>query len=394
MTSFDELLPVAHRALTQARHAEREELTDALERAGVVRVFGEADVGKTSLLGAALRREPVIAIDLNAVSGPGDVAWLIAHGLARHAVGAQRLSELQGPARLRSPAARRALIDLQSRLGMQLADIALADGPVDKDSDELLAGAMEAMERAVAGDTPLTVWVDQLEAPGLTPRHPVSPRALLWQLRSIRQRSSSLRIVASGRAPAQRLVDDEEGALHGDGILVSIDRPPDEVWQQVAAGLTRVAGGRGVPGRIVVELCALTERHPRTMLLALCERASSESAHRAADPLIAELATRDDGHTERALEHARTLHRLGAQVLVEIAHGRRPYRQPGLGSRPQEINRALQRLHWAGLLTNHGHGAWSVTNPLLAMRTRALARAGIAAAEAEAEDTGLPAIEY
>jgi hypothetical protein len=103
------------------------------------------------------------------------------------------------------------------------------------------------------------------------------------------------------------------------------------------------------------------------------------------------LANHDDGHTARALEHARTLHRLGAQVLVEIAHGRKPYGQPGLGSRPQEINRALQRLHSAGLPTNHGHGAWSVTNPLLAMRTRALARGGVV--PAEADDIGLPAIE-
>jgi hypothetical protein len=394
MTSFEELFPVAQRALTQARRAEREELRDALERAGVVRVFGEAGVGKTTLLATAVRRQPVIAVDLHQVSGPGDVAWLIARGLARHTVGALRVSELEGPARLRSPVARRALIDLQNRLGMQLTDIALADGPVDKDSDDLLAAAMEAIERVVMDDMPLTAWIDQVESPGLTPRHPVSARALLWQFRSIRQRSSSLQIVASGRAAAQRLVDDEDGALHGDGIMVRIDRPTDEVWQQVAADLARVAGGRGVPARIVVELCALTERHPGTMLLALCERASRESGHRAAEPLIAELANRDDGHTARAAEHARTLHRLGGQVLVEIAHGRKPYRQPGLGSRPQEINRALQRLHAAGLLTNQGHGAWSVTNPLLAIRIRALARGGAAAADvSEGDEPGLPAIE-
>ncbi|MCA1678123.1 MAG: hypothetical protein LC777_03830 [Actinobacteria bacterium] len=369
MIELDELIPLCHRALTHARQDVHEQIAEALVEAGVVGVSGEPEVGCTTVVSSVVRsRHDAVRVDLDGVSGPGDIAWLVARGLAAIIAGPPHLSLLQGPAEFRSASTRRALLDLQEQLGMTLTDIALSDGPPDKDSSELLAEALGAVEH-LASMRPLLVWVDHLEAPGLTPRHPVKVRELLWQLRAIRQRLP-LSVLVSCRTPAVELAADRRAAFFGDGLWVTIKRPTVDVWEQVARDLARL-GARGISTRFVNDLFQLAEGHPATMMLGLCERSVSGGSTGSAQRLMLRMASRDDGHTARAMQHARTLHRLGSQVLVEVAHGRKPYRQ-ALGSRPQETNRALKRLHLAGLLTQPEPRRWKVTNPLVALRIRGL----------------------
>jgi hypothetical protein len=117
----------------------------------------------------------------------------------------------------------------------------------------------------------------------------------------------------------------------------------------------------------VAVLARLAGGHPRTMLLALAHYRIAERWRRlSARALFDELALREGQSARRALDQARTLHRLGGQVLQQVARGERPYAaaQRGTAS-PQEIRKVLDRLRLAGLLSrNEG---WTVTDPLLTL---------------------------
>lgn len=81
------------------------------------------------------------------------------------------------------------------------------------------------------------------------------------------------------------------------------------------------------------------------------------------------MAAHDDGVAARAVQHARSLHRLGGQVLVQVARGQRPYASTQRGTAStQEISKVLARLRLAGLIRRTDR--WDVVNPLVAIRAR------------------------
>jgi hypothetical protein len=116
----------------------------------------------------------------------------------------------------------------------------------------------------------------------------------------------------------------------------------------------------------------LLDGHPPSLLLALGEYAEW-ARYEVPEMIVSRLASRDDGHAGSVMQHARSLHRLGGEVLSSIATGGRPYGDRGV-SRPQDVTKALLRLQRAGLIYQPAPQTWRLTNPLLAIRLRGTLR--------------------
>lgn len=119
-----------------------------------------------------------------------------------------------------------------------------------------------AGRRVISGQRPLVLWVDHLETPSLTPRHPVDVDALLWGLREIAQRQPSLRIVLSAREAFSRRLLGPKAAFHQQGIWIPLDNPLPGDWKRVGERLT-------LPVGLVDQLLDQVDGHPETMLNAL-----------------------------------------------------------------------------------------------------------------------------
>lgn len=334
-------------------------IRDCLQRNQVVGVFGEAEVGKTqtirqALAGSAMR---VLQLDLRWAAGEGHVGFLLAREMA------SALAPGLAPARLayggRLPAAvEQARSRLVETLGGGLQEAmrrwpsGLYDWPAALESLEVLSQAQEAL-----------LWIDHLEAPRLSFRHPLKLSPLLWSIGELLERAPNLRLLISGREAARADVDAPRAAFSGCGRRLSLHAPSADAWRQVA----ELVDARGA---VAAQLADLTAGHPRTMLLALARIAGQQEPPPAQEVLLA-LAQHDDGLAARAMEHARSLHRLGGQALTQAALGQRPYASAQRGAiTTQELSKALKRLRLAGLLRHED--SWRVVNPLLAMRLRAV----------------------
>jgi hypothetical protein len=356
-----EAIPHLKDALSDARREDLARLDDGLREFGVTGVQGEAEVGITSLLATAIRRsgQESVRVDLDGASSEIDVAWLLARGMATCAVGPANLSLLHSPESLRPLSAQRAFIDFANRAGQRIARFAFADQP---EGDVGIAETLSTFPDLFAqASIPPPIWIDHLETPGLTPRHPVDVRALLWNVRALRQRME-FPIVISGHRTATPAAYDQSGAFHGDGTWITIGRPGIEVWLAVAKSL----GEAAPPPVWVSEMFEHARGHPATMLLSLALFVTLD--HRPASELWLLMLSLDDGHLNRALMHARTLHRLGGPVFEQIAQELGPYSEPRVPIK--EIHRAVQRLHEAGLITQPRPRTWEVTNPLIGERLR------------------------
>jgi hypothetical protein len=200
------------------------------------------------------------------------------------------------------------------------------------------------------------VWVDHPEAPSLTPRHPLDVDRFLWGLREMLQRLERLSLVVSARDAFDSELLGRERAFYEQGRWLTIDNPAPPTWSQVGADL-------GAPSDLVRDLVGLTGGHPATMLRGLA--AADSDSPRPASDIIVKLASTSIPLAARAVQHARSLHRLGGQVLIQVARGQRPYAAAQKGdSPPQEIRRVLGRLHLAGLI-RHDPGSWSIVDPLV-----------------------------
>jgi hypothetical protein len=177
------------------------------------------------------------------------------------------------------------------------------------------------------------------------------------------QRNAGIRVLVSGREGVGDLTTGPRAAFHQQGQWLSLDVPSPKMWREVAHRLV-------VPFKITMELADLTGGHPQTMLLALATVASSERGRAGrGEEILAELAAHDDGLAPRAVQHARSLHRLGGQVLEQVVQARRPYAAAQRGTAStQEISKVLARLRLAGLLRRDD--GWAVVNPLVAIRVR------------------------
>lgn len=346
-----ERLRVAARALTEARGIDRERIWTTIADRRVVGVYGEAETGKTSVIEAGLRGERVARVDLDGAAGEAEVAWLLARALARFVALPLDLSLLHAPSDLQPARAKRVLVQLTETLGATVRDLALAEGPdrASADLDEVL----DHFDRLADSDTIL--WIDHLETPSLTPRHPVDVDSLLWRIRARGQRSE-WRLLLSCRTPAVEIAASERGAYYLDGEWLRLVRPDRAIWR-------RVASQAGAPmGPELDPLLDLTQGHPRTTLLVLASTQDDRSAHEA----FADLISLDTGLAARAMQHAKTLHRLGGHVLTEVAAGRGPYQRLARYAATKDISLAVSRLHMAGLLTQPAPRKWLITNPLVA----------------------------
>jgi hypothetical protein len=348
---------LASAALAAARSEEARGIRQAVQEEQVTGVFGEAEVGKTQTIQQALVAGPtrVLRLDLRWAAGEEHAGFLLASEIAKALEPALEPSSSACQA-----ASTDAVQDARSRLvevlggGLQEALRRWPSGryrwPAALESLELLTHSQEVL-----------LWVDHLEAPRLSFRHPLKLGGLLWSLSELVERSEKLRLLLSGREAAAAEVRGPHAAFAGRRRWISLQAPAPVVWRQTAELL-------GACGARAEQLAALTGGHPRTMLLAL-ERIAGEQEPASAQEVLAELAASDDGLEARAMEHARSLHRLGGQVLTQAALGQRPYATAQRGTTTtQDLSKALKRLRLAGLLRHEGR--WSVVNPLLEMRLR------------------------
>jgi hypothetical protein len=350
----------ALRALELARHEEADRIAVAVQEGRVLGVLGEAEVGKTTTIRQALRRSAqrlaVVEVDLDGVAGEEQLAFLIARKIASTYLGPAEFSTLKvGILVPASIEAKR--IELADLLGIDGLEEALRDWP---SGDYELARALTALEELTIRRQTI-LWIDHLEAPALTPRHPLDLDRLLWAVREMVQRLPRLTVVLSGRDPVETRVLGREAAFYEQGQWMTMDNPAPEAWKQVAAAI-------GVPRSFADDLWELTGGHPETMLLALLDQTTADPS-RSAFEVVRKLASTSGGLTARAVEHARSLHRLGGQVLIQVANGQGPYSVAQRGqSPPQEIRKVLGRLQLAGLI-RHDDG-WAVVNPLIGIVLR------------------------
>ncbi len=342
-------------ALELARLEEGHQIAEAIQAGRVIGVLGEAETGKTTTIRQALGpsegEHAIVELDLDGVAGDEHLAFLIARQISSAFLGAPGFSILKVgalvPASLES---RR--IELAELLGLDGLDEALRDWPSGTYG---LPEALAALEE-LASLRQTILWLDHLESPALTPRHPFDLDQLLWGLREMVQRLPDLDLVLSGRVATESRVLNREAAFYEQGRWLTFDNPPLEAWRKVAQAID-------VPRRFITELWGLTRGHPETTLRALLEpRAGVEGG--SAGAVVRELAAASSALTARAMQHARSLHRLGGQVLIQIANGQGPYAAAQRGdSPPQEIRKVLGRLQLAGLIRHDG--GWSVVNPLI-----------------------------
>jgi hypothetical protein len=356
-------IPVLHVALSRARRDDVSRVSDALRSFGVTGVHGEPEVGVTSVVDDAIRRSDwaCIRVDLDGVTSDGDVAALLARGLARLVVGDRELSLLSAP-EIAPAHAQSAYVAFAERVGERVASLALAERPgADVSVDDVLTAIARTYQRAPVAPI---LWIDHLQAPSLATRHPVDVDALLWNVRSFHQRTE-FPILVSGSRAVTSIAHGADGAFYGDGVWVTLARPATTSWWEVAAALP-------VPPseRWTTEMAHITHSHPGTMVLALALRDELPESGRTPLDLWQRMLALDDGLVGRAVQHARSLHRLGGAVLDRIAHGARPYEGARTKAEQNDRNRAVRRLYEAGLITQPSPRRWEVTNPLLAGRLR------------------------
>lgn len=359
---LSEAIPQARAALAVARAGEAERIAEAVEAHRVVGVIGEAEVGKTETIRQALRLPaadlPVVRLDLDGAASDEHVGFLLSKQIARTVLGQVDHSMLSAGVLL-PPRIQQGRLRLAEMLGVDGLDEALREWPSGHYQSTAAFRALDTL----AQQRDLVLWIDHVEAPRLTPRHPMRIDRLLWAVRELSQRESRLRVVVSAREGLQDEMLGPRAAFHQQGQWLSIDVPAAGTWREVAGHVDASA--------VVAErLASLTGGHPRTMLLALLHlAATSHPRPPHAEDVLRELAIRDDGLAARAVQHARSLHRLGEQVLTQIALGQRPYAVAQRGNAtPQEIRKVLNRLRLAGLLRRRD--GWAIVNPLLAIRLR------------------------
>lgn len=369
MELLNERIAVLDRVVTDERSYDLGAIVHGLSHAAVVGVHGEPEVGKTTLIRAVLtkRRRHVIVVDLAAAADDGDVAGMLARGLARwllatdQSPGAPSLSTLALPDGLRPGTATRVRAQLAHEIGPALMALALADNASDDDTVDpgvvLRAIADAAARRAI---TPPLLWIDHLEAPGLTPRHPVDIDKLLWTVRSETQ-ISDLALLLSGSKAASGMAYGKRGAYYGDGMWVQIDRPGPALWGAIAerSGLASAEWGR--------RLATVTEGHPATTMTGLILRPALGGDPSPMD-VWEHLVVTENGLSDRTLAYARQSHRLGGRVLSTIARGDGPYVGISDQAQRKEIHKVLQKLHRAGLITQPAPRTWDITNPVVASR--------------------------
>ncbi len=343
-----------------ARELERERtrrLSEALERERFVGVTGEAETGKTHLLAAVAHEQtggPLTAtLDLAKTYDESHAAWLLLRATAAALVGADTWGRVAS-----APGASgedEAFLAVLRALG-PLGEVAMAQLPVE----ELAFGDAIAALTRLARERPVRLVIDHLEAPTLAPRKPhIDPAAILWKVRAESQREPNLQVLVACRPEAVELAAGEHAAFYGDGLWWTAERADLGIW------LPKPAERRANAN--LATILELTEGHvPTTLALLADERCATPEGPRA---VFGELTKASEPLASRCLQHARSLHRVGALLLDAVANWLPPYAvAPRLDAK--EAYRGLSALAAAGLIRRPQRGEWTTLNPLVGSALR------------------------
>lgn len=342
--------------LRRSRDAEVERIEQQIQARRLVGLEGEVGVGKSMLLARLRGRQQQAGafpafVNLDDAWGIGRTAWLFFYAAAAAISGPamSHLVALDEP--LMPSGSRSAGFTIHNLFGSEITD-AILHGSTLPDDDELLTQAIE-----IFGKLDVLLVIDHLDAPKRSARHPLDVHRLLWQVRGVHQRTRGLRLCLCGRPEAARAAHAKDGAFYGDGIWITVSPPALDVWLRVAADawpqlnraamLSRLEAILKVTHQQPGSTVAMLAQDPRLSVLD-AEQAAAREYERAADI---------------ALEQARSVHRLGAHLLLQLAQRQGPYAAVPGGR--TEVTRALRALRTAGLVTRHGRGDWRLTEPLL-----------------------------
>jgi hypothetical protein len=344
-------------ALRRYRDAEVERIEQQIQARRLVGLEGEVGVGKSMLLSRLQgRRNHVGAfpavVNLDGAWGIGRTAWLFFYAAAA-AISGPAMSHLVALDESLMPSgSRSAGVMIHNLFGSEITD-AVLHGSTLPDDDDLLTQAIEVYGAL----TDVLLIIDHLDAPKRSARHPLDVDQLLWQIRGVHQRNRGLRLCLCGRPDAARAAHGKDGAFYDDGIWITVSPPARDVWLRVAADAWPQLNRPAIVGRVEAIL-KVTDRQPASTVAMFAQdpRPSVLDAEQAAARAFERAA-------DIALAQARSVHRLGAHLLLELAQRQGPYAAVPGGR--TEVTRALRALRTAGLVTRHGRGDWRLTEPLL-----------------------------
>jgi hypothetical protein len=352
------------------------QVTDTIAEQPFTGLVGEAELGKSRILNAALRQlssrqRAVVKLDLDGAWSPNRLAWQWALELARAAVGAVPISHLHSLDRSMWPASTRsAVLSLPGALGPETAALAQQPQPANGiGRDEALQAPLQAT-LALAREREVILAIDHLETPSAAGLRSPDVAKLLWSIRAPAQHLKNLHVVVATRPAAQDLASGAQSAYHLLGRWLTIQPPTAEEF----------AGATGMPLPWCDHVVAHTGGHPSSTMEVLAELRTlttdrgqilpdlptGYSEKRAASLVEYAIVTVSERHVDlarRSIEHARSVHRLGSHLLAAVARGEGPYQAtpeiPG-----SEVAKAMVRLHLNGLVRQRGsQRGWEPTDP-------------------------------
>jgi hypothetical protein len=353
----------AREKLTAARSDVVERIEESVLALPLTGVMGEADCGKTLLCSivcanARKRGTVVISLDLDGAYSPNQLAWRWAKELARAVIDPVALSHLGALGQDMWPArTRNQILSLGEHLGEEVAALAELPSPHHGVGDlDAIASTLAATGR-LAQERDTLIVIDHLEAPSLTPRHPLNVAQLLWRVRAVTQLQPRLRALLVSRTPAVKLATAPTAAFYGDGQWLTVTPPSPEAF----------ATGTGRSQDLVKLVLSRTSGHVNGTL-ELLEALPIDAAVTDVEEATRALAALHTDLTRRTIQHARTLHRLGGHILQVIAEGKRPYQETP-DARSKEIGAAVSALHIAGIIRRLDalrQKNWAITDPRVA----------------------------
>jgi DNA-binding CsgD family transcriptional regulator len=351
MTSFDRL--------TQARAAAVDRIVQSLQEQGFVGLVGEADVGKTALLAAAVDRLrqsawTVVHLDLDGAWSPNRLAWRWARELVRAVTGPTVLSHVDAlDPGMWPEATRKALLHLPEQVGYEVATLAEARQPARGVGRSSALDALISATLNLANDTALILVIDHLETPKAAGLSSPDASELLWRLRSRGQYLRNLHVAVCTRPPAQDIASGPQAAYHMDGRWLTLDVPSVANFSEATEWDESIVN-------IIVNR---TGGHPRATMEVLDELPRQIPAKRSViDATVGRIAERHIDNARRCLQHARSIHRLGGHLFLAVAQSRGPYEAtPEIES--SEVSQAMTRLHLNGLVRRMGTREWAPADP-------------------------------
>lgn len=329
------------------------ELRELLEAYPFVGIHGNAGVGKTFTANRVLKRldAPTISIDLARCTSYGDLAYQWARELAVARLASEAVFDIEtSEPRHWSSHTFDGITKFAEEFGPHIADLFQNAGR-HRDSAFEPDRSLGELTRATAslGETDSAVlFIDHLEAPGLSFRHPVDVAELLWAIRSVSQTHSTLRVLVACRPAAVEIAAGQDAAFYGDGIWI----------RQAPPGSEDFAKATNAPPHVTDEVISYTRRHVAATLEVLQHHATSQRTFESVQYVAG--CQHDVG--TRALEYARSLHRLGGHLLTALAQRRGPY-ESSRSEQTKTVAAAMTKLSLAGLVDRDEEGGPIIADP-------------------------------